>query len=68
MQASVVAGFMACCGMSWAFAVAQGLEHLMSCDEQLRRTLNERFSVCEEQTRTCATAQRPECQQARAPR
>ena len=30
--------------------------------------LNERFRVCEEQTRTCVTAQRPECQQARAPR
>ena len=30
--------------------------------------LNERFRVCEEQTRTCATARRPECQQASAPR
>ena len=30
--------------------------------------LNDRFCVCEEQTRTCATAQKPECQQARAPR
>ena len=32
------------------------------------KKLNERFRVCEEQTRTCATARRPECQQARAPR
>ena len=32
------------------------------------KKLNERFSVCEEQTRTCATAQRPECQKATAPR
>ena len=29
---------------------------------------NEKFRFCEEQTRTCATAQRPECQQARATR
>ena len=52
--------------MSWVFMVVQGFEH-----HELRRATrespNERFRVCEEQTRTCATAQRPECQQARAP-
>ena len=65
MQASVVARIIACRDeLGFPGRSIQWFEH-----HELRRATREsstRGSVSE-QTRTCATAQRPECQQARAP-
>ena len=66
MQASVVAGIMACCN-ELGLRGRSSFRAPRVVTSNLKK-LNERFRVCEEQTRTCSTAQRPECQQARAPR